>query len=92
LRIDRHEHIGKGHYRALEGCPYRRCLLNDPRFRNHPMTLETDKGPDLVDPDPPDVKNLQRVAAGTHRLRWVSPRPTGDALWQPALFFASMPI
>jgi deoxyribonuclease IV len=54
-RIDRHEHIGKGHI-GLEGF---RCLLNDPRFRNHPMTLETDKGPDLVE----DVENLQRLRA-----------------------------
>lgn len=42
-RIDRHEHIGQGEI-GLEGF---RNLLNDPRFTNHPMTLETPKGKDL---------------------------------------------
>lgn len=42
-RVDRHEHIGKG-YIGLEGF---RCLLNDPRFADHPMVLETPKGEDL---------------------------------------------
>ena len=54
-RVDRHEHIGEGHI-GLEGF---RCLLNDPRFRNHPMTLETDKGTDLVE----DIENLRRLRA-----------------------------
>ena len=39
-RVDRHEHIGKGKI-GLNGF---RLLLNDPRFRNHPMVLETPKG------------------------------------------------
>lgn len=39
-RVDRHEHIGQG-YLGLE--PFR-LLLNDPRFRNVPMYLETPKG------------------------------------------------
>ncbi len=38
-RVDRHEHIGKG---CLGLEPFRR-LLNDPRFRNLPMLLETPK-------------------------------------------------
>lgn len=42
-RVDRHEHIGKGEI-GIEGF---RNLLNDPRFANHPMTLETPKGKDL---------------------------------------------
>ncbi len=42
-RVDRHEHIGKGKI-GLNGF---RLLLNDPRFRNHPMVLETPKGKDL---------------------------------------------
>lgn len=42
-KVDRHEHIGKGKI-GLEGF---RNLLNDPRFANHPMTLETPKGKDL---------------------------------------------
>ena len=39
-RIDRHEHIGRGHL-GLE--PFR-LLLSDPRFRDVPMYLETPKG------------------------------------------------
>jgi deoxyribonuclease-4 len=42
-KVDRHEHIGKGEI-GLDG--FRR-LLNDPRFRHLPMTLETPKGEDL---------------------------------------------
>ncbi|MGQ9498256.1 MAG: deoxyribonuclease IV [Desulfotomaculales bacterium] len=49
-RIDRHEHIGFGKL-GLE--PFR-LLLNDPRFRNLPMVLETPKGPDMKE----DVMNL----------------------------------
>jgi deoxyribonuclease-4 len=49
-RVDRHDHIGKG----LLGLEPFRYLLNDPRFRGLPMTLETDKGPDLAE----DKENL----------------------------------
>ncbi len=42
-RVDRHEHIGLGEI-GLESF---RMLLNDPRFRLHPMVLETPKGKDL---------------------------------------------
>src|SRR6478672_11528761 len=51
-RVDRHEHIGQGHL-GLE--PFRR-LVNDRRFRDLPMLLETPKGegkasgPITVDP------------------------------------------
>ncbi len=38
-RVDRHEHIGRGEL-GLE--PFR-LLVNDPRFRKHPMILETPK-------------------------------------------------
>jgi deoxyribonuclease-4 len=48
--VDRHQHIGQG-YIGLEGF---RLLLNDPRFRGHPMLLETPKGPDMRE----DVENL----------------------------------
>jgi deoxyribonuclease-4 len=42
-RVDRHAHIGQG-FLGLE--PFR-LLVNDPRFRNRPMVLETPKeGPD----------------------------------------------
>ncbi len=49
-RVDRHDHIGKG----LLGLEPFRFLLNDSRFRGFPMTLETDKGPDLAE----DKENL----------------------------------
>lgn len=49
-RVDRHEHIGKGHI----GVEAFRRLMNDPRFWGIPMCLETPKGPDLKE----DVENL----------------------------------
>lgn len=49
-RIDRHEHIGQG---MLGLAPFR-FLVNDPRFRDIPMTLETEKGDDLAE----DKENL----------------------------------
>ncbi len=49
-RVDRHEHIGKGAI-GLAGF---RLLLNDHRFRRHPMVLETPKGKDLKE----DKENL----------------------------------
>jgi len=49
-RIDRHEHIGLGKL----GLDAFRLLLNDPRFRDLPMVLETPKGPDMKE----DVMNL----------------------------------
>ncbi|MEW6171806.1 MAG: deoxyribonuclease IV [Bacillota bacterium] len=49
-RVDRHEHIGKGKL-GLEAF---RLLLNDPRFREIPMVLETPKGPEMEE----DVANL----------------------------------
>jgi deoxyribonuclease-4 len=42
-RVDRHQHIGQGEI-GLNG--FRR-LLNDLRFHDHPMVLETPKGKDL---------------------------------------------
>jgi deoxyribonuclease-4 len=50
-RVDRHEHIGKGEI-GLAGF---RLLLNDPRFRDHPMVLETPKGKELKE----DKRNLK---------------------------------
>jgi deoxyribonuclease IV len=49
-RVDRHEHIGKGHL----GVEAFRLLLNDKRFWGLPMCLETPKGPDLKE----DEENL----------------------------------
>ena len=39
-RVDRHEHIGKGHL----GLEVFRRLVNDPRFAGLPMCLETEPG------------------------------------------------
>jgi deoxyribonuclease-4 len=49
-RLDRHEHIGKGHI----GVEAFRLLLNDQRFWGVPMCLETPKGADLAE----DRENL----------------------------------
>ncbi|MFC1837453.1 deoxyribonuclease IV [Thermodesulfobacteriota bacterium] len=50
-RVDRHDHIGKGKI-GLEGF---RLLMNDERFTDHPMVLETPKEKDLKE----DIKNLE---------------------------------
>mgnify|MGYP001606797763 FL=1 len=49
-RVDRHEHIGKGKI----GLTAFRLLLNDPRFKNISMILETPKGKTMRE----DKKNL----------------------------------
>ena len=54
-RVDRHQHIGKGHL-GLEAF---RQLLNDPRFAGIPMCLETEKSEDLHE----DVENLATLRA-----------------------------
>lgn len=54
-KVDRHEHIGQGAI-GLEGF---RQLLHDPRFAEHPMTLETPKSEDLHE----DAINLQQLRA-----------------------------
>lgn len=61
-RVDRHEHIGKG---CLGLDPFR-WLLNDPRFADHPMLLETPKleTPESrrrSDLDPWDARNLRTL-------------------------------
>lgn len=48
-RVDRHEHIGRGEI----GLGMFRCLMNDPRFHDVPMVLETPKENDM------DRKNLE---------------------------------
>ncbi len=50
-RVNRHEHIGKGKI-GLNGF---RLLLNDSRFSDHPMVLETPKGKDLKE----DKENMR---------------------------------
>jgi deoxyribonuclease-4 len=49
-KVDRHAHIGEGEV-GLEGF---RSLVNDPRFRDVPMILETPKNDDLAE----DITNL----------------------------------
>ena len=49
-KIDRHEHIGRGEI----GSEAFRCLLNDPRLADLPMTLETPKSKDMAE----DKENL----------------------------------
>jgi deoxyribonuclease-4 len=58
-RVDRHEHIGEG---CLGLAPFRR-LLNDPRFADLPILIETEKSsgaerPGTIVEDPLDRKNL----------------------------------
>jgi len=71
-RIDRHEHIGQGHL-GLE--PFRR-LVNDRRFRDLPMLLETPKaegkatGPIAVDPlDEQNLDALRGLIVGRTAIR-----------------------
>ncbi|NJP07561.1 MAG: deoxyribonuclease IV [Chloroflexaceae bacterium] len=49
-RRDRHQHIGQGHL----GIEAFRLLVNDPRFREHPMIIETPKGKKMTE----DTENL----------------------------------
>ena len=57
-RIDRHEHIGKGHL-GLE--PFR-LLVNDPRFQKVPMIMETPKeGPNDEDMDMVNLDTLRSL-------------------------------
>ncbi|MBU1616566.1 MAG: deoxyribonuclease IV [Candidatus Margulisbacteria bacterium] len=50
-KLDRHEHIGRGEL-GLE--PFR-FLMNDKRFENLPMVLETPKGPEMKE----DFENIK---------------------------------
>ncbi|MGQ9681179.1 MAG: deoxyribonuclease IV [Anaerolineae bacterium] len=57
--LDRHAHIGAGEL-GLDGF---RWLLNDRRWHDRPMVLETDKSEDLHE----DVENLARLRSLLHR-------------------------
>jgi deoxyribonuclease-4 len=60
-RVDRHAHIGRGQM-GLE--PFR-LLVNDPRFRDHPMILETAKEDgDNEDMDKINLATLRSLVAG----------------------------
>jgi len=52
-RVDRHAHIGEGQI-GLDGFAF---LMNDERFAELPMVLETPKGPEMKE----DVENLNRL-------------------------------
>jgi len=57
-RVDRHAHIGKG----FLGLPAFRLLVNDSRFNNRPMVLETPKeSPDTEDMDVVNLRVLRRL-------------------------------
>ena len=59
-RVDRHAHIGKG----LIGIEAFRLLVNDRRFRNRPMILETPKeSADMDDMDAINLRVLRRLVA-----------------------------
>lgn len=61
-RVDRHEHIGRGEI-GLEGF---RALLNDPRLKDRPMVLETNKGEEGgVDLDLINLTTLRRLRGET---------------------------
>jgi deoxyribonuclease-4 len=65
-RVDRHAHIGAG-FLGLE--PFRR-IVNDRRFREVPMLLETPKtegrSPTLIQVDPLDERNLNTLRGLLH--------------------------
>jgi len=63
-RVDRHTHIGKGEL-GLEAFFH---LVNDERFFDRPMILETPKGPDMKE----DIRNL-RILRGLRKSK-KSPR------------------
>lgn len=64
-RVDRHEHIGEGHL-GIE--PFRH-LVNDPRFADTPMYLETEKGER-------DGINLDAMNLATLQSLMSKPRPS----------------
>lgn len=70
-RVDRHDHIGKGRI----GLPGFAMLMNDPRFRNIPKILETEKSEDMHE----DVENLS-VLRSLIRVRCPEPAWTGRQL------------
>lgn len=65
-RVDRHEHLGKG---CLGLEPFR-SLVNDPRFANHPMFLETPKeGENDEEMDPINLGVLRNLIEKPKRKR-----------------------
>ena len=78
-RVDRHAHIGEG---CLGLEPFRH-ILNDPRFRETPMYLETEKGErDGEDLDAINLRTLRSLLKKSRRepLRSPLPRPRGRGI------------
>lgn len=70
-RVDRHAHIGRG---CLGREPFR-LLINDARFRAHPMVLETPKeAPDGTEMDAANLAVLRGLVRTTRRAPR-APRP-----------------
>lgn len=69
---DRHEHIGEG-YVGLEAFG---ALVNDPRFADLPMLLETPKSKDLHE----DVENLARLKRLVNKREEPVPGNTGSSV------------
>ena len=83
--VDRHEHIGRG----FVGLGAFRRLLNDPRFRNLPMLLETPKtegrSSTVIQVDPLDRRNLtvlRRLIEPSSRARGRSPAARRRRGWR----------
>jgi deoxyribonuclease IV len=57
LRVDRHEHLGKG----TLGIDFFRLIMNDPRFRNVPKIIETPKFHEGEDMDPVNLGLLREL-------------------------------
>jgi deoxyribonuclease IV len=72
-RVDRHTHIGKGAI-GLDGFS---LFLNDPRFKDLPMVLETPKGPDLKD-DMKNLRTLRKLMVPARRKRSKQVRTSRD--------------
>ncbi|HBY99509.1 MAG: deoxyribonuclease IV [Ardenticatenaceae bacterium] len=70
---DRHTHIGKG----FCGLATFGQLLNDPRFAQHPMLLETPKGDELLE----DIVNLRVLRALLHGTDEEISEETLDEFW-----------
>jgi deoxyribonuclease-4 len=78
-RVDRHEHIGRGHL-GLEAF---RLVMNDPRLAAVPLILETPKGDDCRE----DVENMTTllglVGAATVPAGMAAAVPAGTAVAAP---------
>ncbi|MDQ7784767.1 MAG: deoxyribonuclease IV [Desulfomonilaceae bacterium] len=62
LRVDRHEHIGRG----MLGLECFRLIMNDVRFRGVPKVLETPKDLGGLDMDPVNLATLRNLVRPVH--------------------------